>query len=47
VRAGTYGTISMPKPVLDTWAQVENVVMDFDETNNKLVIMPRDFAEPI
>ena len=30
VREGTYGTISVPKPVLDAWASVEEVVMDFE-----------------
>ena len=41
VREGTYGTISVPKPVLDAWASVEDVVMDFDEGGNKLVIVPK------
>jgi len=41
VRDGTYGTISVPKPVLDAWSSAENVVMEFDEESNKLVIMPK------
>jgi len=41
VREGTYGTISVPKPVLDAWASVEEVVMDFDETSNTLEIVPK------
>ena len=41
VREGTYGTILVPKPVLDAWASVENVVMEFDEASNTLVIVPK------
>ena len=41
VREGTYGTISVPKPVLDSWIDVEDVEMDFDERSNALVIMPK------
>jgi hypothetical protein len=41
VREGTYGTISVPKPVLDAWASVETVEMQFDESNNTLVIVPK------
>jgi hypothetical protein len=40
VREGTYGTISVPKPVLDAWASVENVEMEFDERSSTLVIVP-------
>ena len=40
VREGTYGTISVPKPIIDAWSSVENVVMEFDEGSNKLVIVP-------
>jgi hypothetical protein len=40
VRDGTYGTISVPKPVLDAWASVETVEMQFDENTNILVIKP-------
>ena len=40
VRDGTYGTISVPKPVLDAWASVVAVEMHFDEKGNILVIKP-------
>jgi hypothetical protein len=40
VREGTYGTISVPKPVLDAWASVENIEMEFFEKGNILVIKP-------
>ena len=40
VRMGTYGTLSVPKPVLDAWASVVTVEMRFDEENNILVIKP-------
>jgi hypothetical protein len=40
VREGTYGTISVPKPVLDAWTSVENIEMEFDEKGNILVIKP-------
>ena len=47
IREGTYGTISVPKPVLDAWASVGEVVMDFDEISNILAIAPKqeDFQE--
>ena len=41
VRDGTYGTISVPKPVLDAWTSVENVEMEFDEANGTLTIIPK------
>jgi hypothetical protein len=41
LRDGTYGTISVPKPVLDAWASVENVVIEFDERSSTLVIVPK------
>ncbi len=37
---GTYGSLSVPKPVLDAWASVETVEMKFDEQSNILVISP-------
>jgi hypothetical protein len=40
VRKGTYGTLSVPKSVLDAWASVSNVEMLFDENRNILVIKP-------
>jgi hypothetical protein len=40
VRDGTYGTISVPKPVIDAWASVENIEIQFDEKGNILVIKP-------
>ena len=40
VREGTYGTINVPKPVLDAWTSVEDVLMEYDEASNKLVIAP-------
>ena len=46
VREGTYGTISVPKPVLDAWALVKDVVLEYDEASNKLVIVPKlDFGQ--
>jgi hypothetical protein len=41
VRDGHYGSISVPKPVLDTWASVETVEMQFDEIRNTLLITPQ------
>jgi hypothetical protein len=41
VREGSYGTISVPKPVLDAWASVEDVEMEFDERSNALLIIPK------
>jgi hypothetical protein len=41
VRDGQYGSISVPKPVLDAWVSVEIVKMLFDETQNTLVIVPQ------
>jgi len=41
VREGAYGTISVPKPLLDAWASVEDVQMEFDEASNTLVIVPK------
>ena len=41
VREGTYGTISVPKPVLDAWTSVEDVLREYDEAINKLVIAPK------
>jgi hypothetical protein len=41
VREGTYGTISVPKPVLDAWASVEDIEMEFDEIGNILLIIPK------
>ena len=41
VREGTYGTISVPKSVLDAWASVKDVVLEYDEASNKLVIAPK------
>ena len=40
VRQGSYGTISVPKPVLDAWKSFEEVEMQFHETTNSLVITP-------
>jgi hypothetical protein len=49
VRDDQYGSISVPKPVLDAWASVETVEMLFDENRNTLVITPQteDTNEPI
>ena len=41
VREGTYGTISVPKPVFDAWGSVKDVVLEYDEASNKLVIVPK------
>lgn len=41
VREGTYATISVPKPILDLWASVKDVVLEYDEASNKLVIVPK------
>ena len=40
VRDGAYGSLSVPKCVLDSWASVTNVEMQFDESRNILVIKP-------
>jgi hypothetical protein len=40
VRDGAYGSLSVPKCVLDSWASVKNVEMQFDENRNILVIKP-------
>jgi len=40
VRQGSYGSISVPKPVLDAWKSVEEVEIQFHETTNSLVITP-------
>jgi hypothetical protein len=40
VREGTYGTLSVPKSVIDAWASVETVEMQFDESSNILVVRP-------
>ena len=49
VRDGQYGSISVPKPVLDAWTSVETVEMLFDENRNTLVITPQTegINEPI
>jgi len=41
VRDGQYGSISVPKPVLDAWASVEIVEMQFDENRNMMTIIPK------
>jgi hypothetical protein len=41
MRDGQYGSISVPKPVLDAWASIETVEMQFDENRNILTIMPK------
>lgn len=40
VKNGSYGTISVPKPILDSWVSVENVELEFNENDNILVIKP-------
>jgi len=45
VRDGQYGSISVPKPVLDAWASVETVEMQFDENENTLVITPQTIGD--
>ena len=40
VREGAYGTISVPKPVLDTWSDIEDLELEFYEDKGILVIMP-------
>ena len=40
IRGRQYGSISVPKPVLDAWSSVEDVVVEFDESSNTLVIVP-------
>jgi hypothetical protein len=45
VREGTYGTISVPKPVLDSWIDVEDVEMQFDEDTSTLVIIPKGMQQ--
>jgi len=41
MRDGQYGSISVPKPVLDAWASIETVEMHFDENRNTLTIVPK------
>jgi hypothetical protein len=41
VNKGSYGAISIPKPVLDSWPSVEDVEMQFNESTNTLVIIPK------
>jgi hypothetical protein len=41
IREGAYGTISVPKPVLDSWIDVEDVEMEFDDASSTLVIVPK------
>lgn len=41
VREGIYGTISVPKPVLDSWSSVEEMELDFDERSNILLVTPK------
>lgn len=41
VREGIYGTISVPKPVLDSWSSVEKMELDFDEGSNILIVTPK------
>ena len=41
VREGAYGTISVPKPVLDSWIDVEDVELNFFEDKRTLIITPR------
>lgn len=41
VRGGIYGTISVPKPVLDSWSSVEKMELDFDEGSNILIVTPK------
>jgi hypothetical protein len=45
VRDGQYGSISVPKPVLDAWASIEIVEMQFDESRNTLTIIPKSAGD--
>jgi hypothetical protein len=40
VRNMQQGSVTIPKPVLDAWDNVETVEMLFDEENKTLVICP-------
>jgi len=44
IRDGQYGSISVPKPVLDAWASVEIVEILFDENQNTLAISPKSMV---
>ena len=41
-QSGTYGSLSVPKCVLDVWTSVATVEMQFDEKTNSLVITPAE-----
>lgn len=41
VRQGQYGTISVPKPVLESWSTVRTVELRFDEMNSTLLVVPK------
>ncbi|MGV8127401.1 MAG: hypothetical protein ACP5PV_09360 [Methanothrix sp.] len=45
MRDGQYGSISVPKPVLDAWASIEIVEMQFDENRNTLTITPKSAGD--
>lgn len=47
VRGGIYGTISVPKPVLDSWSSVEEIELDFDERSNILIVTPKQKEKKI
>ena len=37
----SYGLITIPKPILDVWTDIESVDMRFDEAHETIVITPR------
>ena len=37
----SYGLITIPKPIMDVWSDIEKLDMLFDEANETIVITPR------
>jgi hypothetical protein len=37
----SYGLITIPKPILDVWVDVDKLDMLFDEAHGTIVITPR------
>ena len=36
-----YGLITIPKPIMDVWSDIESVDMLFDEAHGTIMITPR------
>lgn len=39
--AHKYGLLTIPKPIMDVWKDVDKLDMIFDEAHNTIVITPR------